>query len=148
MLKKLYDNDYPRLKRLAYNMAGEECEDLVQDSFIKMIPYQHLSYSEAQALITTIVKNKCRDFLRHQKTVRRYMKEMPGPAYSCEISLPFDAKDLKDQVNSLPAGTRFVIEQRFFEELTLREIGKLIGKDHASVYSRIQTGLRKLKTFQ
>lgn len=146
MLKKLYDNDYPRLMRLAFSMAGEEGEYLVQDSFIKMIPYQHLSYSEAQALITTIVKNKCRDYLRHQKTVRRYMRKMPEPQTACEMKLPSEAKDLKAQVNRLPADTRFVIEQRYYEGLTLREIGKLTGKDHASVYSRIQTGLRKLKT--
>ncbi len=146
MLKKLYDNDYPRLMRLAFSMAGEEGEDMVQDSFIKMIPYQHLSYGEAQALITTIVKNKCRDWLKHQKYVRRQMEAMPEPER--KTILLFEAKDLKAQVNSLPADTRFVIEQRFYEGLTLREIGKLIGRDHASVYSRIQTGLRKLKTLQ
>jgi RNA polymerase sigma-70 factor, ECF subfamily len=148
MLKKLYDNDFPRLKQLAYSMAGNECEDLVQDAFIKMIPYQHLCYSEAQALITTIVKNKCRDWLRHQKTVLRYMKAMPEPETSCEISLPFVAKEIRNQVKQLPAYTRAIIELRYFEEMTLREIGKIVGKDHATVYSQIKNGLQKLKMFQ
>lgn len=146
MLKKLYDNDYGRLKRLAFTMAGNECEDLVQDSFIKMIPYQHLSYAEAQALITTIVKNRCRDWLRHKKFIDRQMEAMPDPATSCETHLPFEAKELRAHINRLPAYTRMVINLRYYEDMKLRDIGKLVGKNHATVYSQMQRGLKSLKT--
>jgi RNA polymerase sigma factor (sigma-70 family) len=145
MLKKLYDNDYHRLRRLAFSMAGNECEDLVQDAFIKMIPYQHLSYSEAQALITTIVKNKCFDWMRHDKTIKKYRQNMPEPVTVTPPSYSLDGKDLRTQVSRLPAYTRLVIELRFFEDMTLRDIGTIVGKDHATVYSQIRAGLRKLK---
>src|SRR5688572_5090272 len=145
MLKQLYEQDYPRLMRLAYSMAGEECEDILQDSFIKMIPYQHLSYSEAQALITTIVKNKCRDYLRHQKSVRRLIKKMPEPEGLSEPTLAMETQQLRAQVSKLPRHVRKIIELRYFEEMTLREIGTIVGKNHASVYHQIQKGLQKLK---
>lgn len=145
MLKQLYEQDYPRLKRLAYSMAGNEWEDILQDSFMKMIPYQHLSYAEAQALITTIVKNKCLDWIRHEKTVKKYRQNMPEPEAVTPPSYSWDAKDLRTHVNRLPPYTRLVIELRFFEDMTLRDIGAIVNKDHATVYSQIRAGLRKLK---
>ena len=146
MLKELYEHDYPRLKRLAYSMAGNECEDILQESFIKMIPYQHLSYGEAKALITTIVKNKCLDWIRHKKNLRKYRIWAPVPETTIQPVLPMEAKEIRAQVNRLPAYTRQVIELKFFEEMTFREIDKIVRRDHSSVHSQVQTGLRKLKS--
>jgi RNA polymerase sigma factor (sigma-70 family) len=145
MLKQLYEQDYPRLKRLAYSMAGNEWEDILQDAFMKMIPYQHLSYGEAQALITTIVKNRCLDWMRHNKYVTRQLAAMPDPETYTQPTNTFEGKQLRAQVSRLPEYTRLVIEMRFFDDMTLRDIGKIVEKDHATVYSQIRNGLRKLK---
>lgn len=52
---------------------------------------------------------------------------------------------LAQRVNALPAEVGTVIKLRFYEELTLKEIGEVTGQNISTVKSRLYAGLRKLR---
>ena len=52
---------------------------------------------------------------------------------------------LARQVDALPPEIGIIIKLRFYEELTLKEIGQITGLNLNTVKSRLYTGLKKLR---
>ena len=52
---------------------------------------------------------------------------------------------LARRVDALPREMGTVIKLRFYEELTLKEIGEVTGQNISTVKSRLYAGLRKLR---
>ena len=67
-----------------------------------------------------------------------------GPEPAWEDPEPPD-ETLARRVDALPAGVSTVIKLRFYEELTLKEIGEVTGQNLNTVKSRLYAGLKKLR---
>lgn len=130
----------------AAKFVGNTSEDIVQESFMKMIEYQHLEFNEAAMLLNTIVKNKCIDHLRERKRQRKWRHCQPMENINTEMRLAFDETDLKRQLEIVSPQSRKCIELRYFEQYRVNEIADMLGIDHSSVSTAIKRGLIKLRS--
>ena len=135
-----------RSYRLAYSVLHnrEEALDAVQTAVCRALERQY-SLRDPGAVktwFTRILMNACQDTLRQRGRVVPFPEE--GPELSQEDPEPAD-DTLARRVNALPAEVGTVIKLRFYEELTLKEIGQVTGQNLSTVKSRLYAGLRKLR---
>lgn len=136
-----------RFYRLAYSYLRdrEEALDAVQTAVCKALEKQD-SLKDADAMRTwfyRILVHVCTDMLRQQKRVTLVPPESLD-AGSYEDPLPEDGS-LAKRVDALPPEIAAVIRLRFYEELSLREIGRVLDCPLGTVKTRLYTGLRKLR---
>ena len=135
-----------RFYRLAYSYLHnrEDALDAVQAAVCKALEKQD-SLKDADAMRTwfyRILVNVCTDQLRGRKREAPIAPEDLDPG-SYEDPLPDDS--LARRVEALPSELRTVIKLRFYEELSLREIGRVLDCPLGTVKTRLYTGLRKLR---
>lgn len=135
-----------RSYRLAYSVLQnrEDALDAVQSAVCRALERQD-SLRDAGAVktwFTRILMNTCNDALRRRSRVVPFPEEGAEPW--CEDPEPSD-ETLARQVDALPLEVGTVIKLRFYEELTLKEIGEVTGQNISTVKSRLYAGLRKLR---
>lgn len=135
-----------RFYRLAYSVLKnrEEALDAVQAAVCRSLERQD-SLRDPRAVktwFTRILMNTCNDALRQRSRVVPFPED--GPELSCEDPEPSD-ETLARRVDALPAEVGTVIKLRFYEELTLKEIGEITGQNINTVKSRLYAGLKKLR---
>ena len=132
--------------RLAYSYlrSREDALDAVQTAVCRALEHQN-SLRDPGAVktwFTRILMNACQDTLRQRGRVVPFPEE--GPELGQEDPEPAD-DTLARRVNALPAEVGTVIKLRFYEEMTLKEIGEVTGQNISTVKSRLYAGLRKLR---
>ena len=135
-----------RSYRLAYSVLHdrEDALDAVQTAVCRALEHQN-SLRDPGAVktwFTCILMNACTDILRRRGRVVPFPEE--GPELGQEDPEPAD-DTLARRVNALPAEVGAVIKLRFYEEMTLKEIGEVTGQNISTVKSRLYAGLRKLR---
>lgn len=135
-----------RFYRLAYSylQGREEALDAVQTAVCRALERQD-SLRDPGAVktwFTRILMNTCNDTLRQRGRVVPFPEE--GPELGREDPEPAD-DSLTRRVDALPAEVGTVIKLRFYEELTLKEIGEVTGQNISTVKSRLYAGLKKLR---
>lgn len=135
-----------RSYRLAYSVLRdrEEALDAVQTAVCRALERQD-SLRDPGAVrtwFTRILINACNDLLRQRSRVVPFPENGEEP--SREDPEPSD-EFLARRVDALPAEMGTVIKLRFYEELTLKEIGEVTGQNINTVKSRLYAGLRKLR---
>ncbi len=135
-----------RSYRLAYSVLRdrEEALDAVQTAVCRALERQD-SLRDPGAVktwFTRILVNVCQDALRRRSRVVPFPEEGLEPGR--EDPEPAD-ETLAQRVEALPAEVGTVIKLRFYEELTLREIGEVTGQNLSTVKSRLYAGLKKLR---
>ena len=135
-----------RSYRLAYSVLHnrDESLDAVQTAVCRALEHQD-SLRDPGAVktwFTRILMNACNDLLRQRSRV------VPFPEYGEE---PFGEdpepsdETLARRVDALPREMGTVIKLRFYEELTLKEIGEVTGQNVNTVKSRLYAGLKRLR---
>ena len=135
-----------RSYRLAYSVLQnrEEALDAVQTAVCRALERRD-SLRDPGAVktwFTRILMNTCNDLLRQRSRVIPFPEDGPEPA--CEDPEPSD-ETLARRVDALPSEVGTVIRLRFYEELTLKEIGEITGQNINTVKSRLYAGLKKLR---
>ncbi len=135
-----------RFYRLAYSLlhSREEALDAVQAAACRALERQD-SLRDTGALKTWFIRiltNVCQDALRQRSRTVPFPETGPEPAW--EDPEPPD-ETLARRVDALPAGVSTVIKLRFYEELSLKEIGEVTGQNLNTVKSRLYAGLKKLR---
>ena len=138
--------DQARSYRLAYSILHdrEEALDAVQTAVCRALERQD-SLRDPGAVKTwfgRILTNVCRDALRRRGRVVPFPEDGEEPGR--EDPEPPD-ESLARRVDALPPEVGTVIRLRFYEELTLREIGEVTGQNLSTVKSRLYAGLKKLR---
>ena len=134
------------LYRLAYSYLQnrEDALDAVQTAACCALERQD-SLRDPGAVKTwfgRILTNVCRDALRRRGRVVPFPEDGEEPGR--EDPEPPD-ESLARRVDALPPEVGTVIRLRFYEELTLREIGEVTGQNLSTVKSRLYAGLKKLR---
>jgi len=135
---------------MAYRVAlhalgsGPDAEDAVQEVFLRLYmekkPFEGEEHLRRWLLRVTV--NYCRDVLRSPWRRRRVdLQELPPPPVFEE---PEQAQ-LYEAVMSLPEKYRTVLDLFYYEELTVREIGELIGEKTTTVTTRLSRARKLLK---
>lgn len=135
-----------RSYRLAYSVLQnrEEALDAVQAAVCRALERQDSlrDIGAVKTWFTRILMNACNDALRRRSRVVPFPED--GPELPCEDPEPSD-ETLARRVDALPAEVGTVIKLRFYEELTLKEIGEVTGQNINTVKSRLYAGLKKLR---
>ena len=135
-----------RAYRLAYSSLKnrDEALDAVQTAVCRCLERQD-SLRDPGAVktwFTRILMNACNDTLRQRGRVIPFPEEGPEPGW--EDPEPAD-ESLARRVDALPREVGTVIKLRFYEELTLKEIGEVTGQNINTVKSRLYAGLKRLR---
>lgn len=135
-----------RSYRLAYNVLHnrDEALDAVQTAVCRALERQD-SLRDPGAVktwFTRILMNACNDLLRQRSRVVPFPENGEEP--SGEDPEPSD-ETLARRVDALPREMGTVIKLRFYEELTLKEIGEVTGQNINTVKSRLYAGLKRLR---
>jgi len=138
--------DQTRSYRLAYSILKnrDEALDAVQSAVCRALERQDSlrDPGAVRAWFTRILLNACNDSLRQRGRVVPFPEGGDEP--SREDPEPPD-EALARQVDALPPEVGTVIKLRFYEELTLKEIGQVTGQNVNTVKSRLYAGLKKLR---
>jgi RNA polymerase sigma-70 factor, ECF subfamily len=126
----------------------EECEDIVQKAFVRFLDHSagYANSRKARTLLYTIVRNLCLDFLRKRKRWDRITMPDPAGGASAETEQAIESvadtcgtvetdllrkekiTGIRKAVDSLHPENKALVYLRFHEELTYREIARILGK--------------------
>ena len=136
-----YRNQYQRAFRLAWLLTsgGPDCEDLVQDAFIRVRKHAHRITNPPAYLRTTIV-SVCRDAQRRQGREDRRLRLVAADA----TRVPFDTH-LLALVAELPYAQRAVLVLRYWVDMPYAEIAETLGVRPATVRSLVHRATRRLQ---
>lgn len=135
------------LYRAAYSVTGNEDDalDAVQEGILKA--YRSLKSlrepAHFQAWLTRIVRNAALDLVR----ARRPAADVDGLEIAAPEGLSQEERmDLWAAVERLPEGERELIQLRYFDGLTSREIARRLDLPEGTVSSRMSRAIRRMRT--
>lgn len=153
-----------RLVRFCYRLIGDAAvaEDLAQETLI-------CAWRQRQQLrdpdrrdgwLTAIARNRCRRWLRDQKSSRLHRPlpeatewseagDLAEPADDFDLEIELERKELADLLDRalglLPPETRSVLLERYVEELPQAETARRLGLTEGAVAMRLQRGKLALR---
>lgn len=138
-LVALYADRRVALVRLAYLLTSdrEVAEEVVHDAVLALRPRWD-GIVDPPAYLRTAVVNRCRSWLRRQRTARAY-----APPRAEDVGLGAD--ELWDALATLGDRHRTAIVLRFYEDLPDAVIAEALGCRPATVRTLVRRGLHALR---
>jgi len=127
--------------RLATLIVGDlgTAEAIVQDAFVEVTRRWEVLDNPAGYLRTAVV-NRCRSQLRRWATARRRV----APAAPLHVDAP-ELDELWSVLAGLPARRRAAVVLRYYEDLPVAEIARLLDCRPGTVSSLLHRGLADLR---
>lgn len=143
----LYGN---RLLKTCYLILKdrEESEDIVQESFLRV--FRQIDSFKGNSSIYTwiyqIALNLCRDRLRNRRDFTLYEGTMESDDKVEEIVIKSIDRDiLRRELQNLDILYKEVLILYYFEELSIKEISKILNEKEGTIKSRLSRGRILLK---
>jgi RNA polymerase sigma factor (sigma-70 family) len=138
-LVELYQERRLALVRLAYVLTSdrEVAEEVVHDAVLALRPRWD-SIVDPPSYLRTAVVNRCRSWLRRQRTARAHV---PDRAEAAALG----ADELWDALGRLDERRHTAIVLRFYEDLPEAEIARILGCRPATVRTLVRRGLASLR---
>ena len=145
------EEQYTKLLKYCYAWVKDRelAEDLVQESFLRF--WQAKSYQsmgKEMAYLYTIARNLCLD--EHKRK-----KDEPAENDAIFAAIPDESADVEDLVTdrvlaeramaSLEAEDREIVELCLISELSVSDVGKVVGMSRFAVYRRLRAAKEILK---
>jgi RNA polymerase sigma-70 factor (ECF subfamily) len=143
-----------RISNLVYRQIGwsNEVDDVVQDVFVCVLQnlYRFRGQAKFSTWLTRIAVNQCRSHLRRRmfriRSLPRVLERFKTTLESNQRSNSEEKhEEIRQAVRSLPARYREPIVLRYFEQLSVPEIGEVLGLSTNTVEVRLSRARRKLK---
>lgn len=157
ILEEFYRDNHDFLLNYANRLLNsrERAEDAVHEAFISMInnkdKYFKLSRIEFKKLATVIVRNKCVDIMRHDKNyVDLSDDDMENVLDSKDIPIDSqiiwidDVERMKNCIGMLDEVSKQIIILKYVEEMSYKEISKMMNLSLHNVKIRIYRAKTKL----
>lgn len=133
------------MRRTAYLLCGDwhRAEDIVQTALIKMyVAWSRVRKESADAyarkvLVRTAIDETRRGFFQRERTV----DAVPERAVADSTS----DLDLREALDALPPGQRAVVVLRYWEDLSITETARILGRTEGTVKSQAAKGLAALR---
>jgi len=136
--------------------SADEAMDLVQETFTSVFKSLH-SWNQAHAFnawLMTIAHRRCVEYYRRRKNEQGWDLSEHDQVDETVAASPHDVATLEQQqqciieaLQHLPIEQRSVVEAKFFQQLTTREIAQQQGESENTIKSRLYSGLDKLKVY-
>jgi RNA polymerase sigma-70 factor (ECF subfamily) len=144
----------------AYNLARylmrneAEAEDVVQSAYLRAIShFSSFRGGDGRAWLLTIVRNRCYDHMRERgasvqdayfdEAVHSGGKQNANPETA--LLLTERTELVRKSLAELPAESREILVLRELEELTYREIARIVGIPMGTVMSRLSRARQRLQ---
>lgn len=136
----------PDAQRLAYAMllSSADCEDAVQEATIKAWLAHHRlrEGSNFRAWFLTIVANECRQRRRNKWWS---ILKLPDRLATAAADISEAEIDLRRALVRLPYDSRLALVLRYYLDLPMDEVGRVLGVSEKAAKSRIHRGIRRLR---
>ena len=151
-LEQLYDSYAPLLlavcrRILAQTALAEDAEDVVHDVFLE-VWRKAGDYDPKRGTVRTWLvlrtRSRCLDRLK-SATVRKSIPLEERQTKAPDLGLALDARRARGTFSTLSVEHRVVLELRFFEGLSSREIAERVGIPIGTVKSRVRSAMEKLR---
>jgi RNA polymerase sigma-70 factor (sigma-E family) len=126
-----------RLARL-FTDSTASAEEIVQEAFLR-IHQRGQVIENPEAYLRTTVTNLCKSYLRRRRLERTVTQRRDAFVSDPEIDESWDA------ICRLPFRQRSVLILRFYEDLSVEEIARVLGCRPGTVKSRLHRGLEQLR---
>jgi len=149
-LAELYERHAGAAIGLAYLLTGDRylAEDLVQEAFVRVAGrFRHLRDAGAfEGYLRRTVVNLFTSQLRRRRVERAYLEREASRAPAAVDAPDVAGRDeLWRAVQRLPERQRAAVVLRYYEDLSEREVAKLLGCSPAAAKSLIQRGMQALR---
>lgn len=150
-VEELVKRFYPEILRYCLWHAPDRslAEDAVQETFYKAIRYfnHYVHKGKFKSFLYQIAANTCIDMRRKKWQTHLSFEELNvDPSYLDPTFEEIHANlTFKQLVKSLPEETQEIVLLRFGQDLSLREIGEVIGLPLRTVQSKLRSALKRLK---
>ncbi|MBI2594181.1 RNA polymerase sigma factor [Candidatus Curtissbacteria bacterium] len=149
---QIYELFYPRIYRYCqFNLDRELAQDLCQETFLrawKALPsFSHKKGGSFQAFLFKIARNLIIDFARKKKEfpLRDYQEIETNEELAEQTDREFEKERLGRALSQLADSERQIIILRYFEEMTVFEVAKIVGVREGALRVRVHRILKKLK---
>lgn len=155
---KAFDEMAPRLYRFAILRVSSRplAEDLVEDAFLKTWQYLNRGgkVKSYPVFLYKVLKNLIVDYWRSKSSAEVPINEEIVENFavsdnlnnlSNSISNSMEVEQVVNALKNLTPAEAEVLEYRFVQELSIREIAALTGKKPNAIYVSIWRGVRNLR---
>lgn len=159
--EQLVRRHHPRLARYCGKSVGSTAEgdELAQETLVRVWEARREYQPRAPFVVfmLTLARNLCRNRARDAGRRGRWQVDAPGEARLEAVSSPASAdvvdqllereqqRRVREAMLELPEKFREVLLLRFDQELDYAEISRIVGRNEATVRSRVFHGLKKLR---
>ncbi|MGN0476655.1 MAG: RNA polymerase sigma factor [Ruminococcus sp.] len=141
--EKVIDEFSNMVYRVAYNYLSNksESEDIMQEVFLSLLKKgtDNMDYEHLKAWLIRVTINKCKNINKsswNSKTV---------PLEEAENILTQEELSLRDELFALEKTDRSIVYLYYYEQLTIKEISKILHMKSSSVGTRLSRARKKLK---
>ena len=148
--KNLFLQHQSEMFRIAFRLLNnkEEARDVVSEVFTKLMETDVVTENHTGYLYTA-VRNSCLNLLRHKQTAERVHRLLPIGEELSESVQTENNKLLEEILHfvdtELTSQTHKVVQLRFRDGMTYRQIAKTLDISEAAVYKHLAQAIRKLK---
>lgn len=151
--KFLIDNNYKMVERFARQIGAppQEVQDIVQEVFIRVFRFlPKYTYGKFSTWLYSITYNVTKDYFRKQQRENRKMDRMADQGknhfyYEENWDLSEDAALLHEAIQILDVKYRVPIVLFYFQELSIKDIAKVMNIGESTVKTRLKRGRERLK---
>ncbi len=146
-LTEVYQRNIDIVYRLCYLYLKNpsDADDAVQSVFLKWIEskkvFQDLHHERAWLIVTT--KNHCKNVLKHWwKSRRTDFESLPETAY---WDSDRQQSEVIEKILLLPTKYKITLYLYYFEDYSVKELSKLLGRKESTIQSQLSRGRERLK---
>lgn len=129
MFEKLFTEKYEQLYYFAFDYVMEEdaARDIVSEMFTQVWKKRNqIEYTKINSYLHTAVRNRCLDYLRHEKRKNRFEEAYPTLYSEVDddswIEREERITELQNAIRQLPERTQWVLKQRYEEHRSYQEL--------------------------
>ncbi len=152
IFQELFTTNYSRLYYAALYIVqdAETAKDMIDDVFAQLWENADDDMEiYTQAYLVTNIRNRCIDYLRHTEVENRYA-QLYQKMNNDKILAEDENKDERLEtiykvMEMMPARTRFVMDQCYFENKKYAEVAEILGISTDGVRKQIMKALSMLR---
>ncbi|EDM75094.1 putative RNA polymerase sigma-W factor [Plesiocystis pacifica SIR-1] len=148
---ELFDRHFPAVYRFFRNKVGDDFEDLVQQTFTALLESKDRFRQDSsfRTFVFAIANNILRAYFRERRRDRLEFTDItahdlhPGP--STIVARAREQQLLVEALRRIPLEHQVILELFYWESLTARAVGEIIGESEYTVRNRLRRGKELLR---